>query len=97
MAVSYQLAEILIQLAETTFDSIGGLMLDHKLDPNVEGMKVFKGRVSVFGGNYNLFPVLTLGEQISFPRLLQHWPVQVNKRVCDRVLRKRDSILPACV
>ena len=42
MAVSFQLAEILVQLAETTFDGIGGLMLDHRLGPTVEGMKVFK-------------------------------------------------------
>ena len=97
MAVSYQFAEILVQLAETTFDGIGGLMLDHRLGPTVEGMKVFKGRVSVFGGKCSVFPVLTLAEQISFPKLLQHWPVQVNKRVCNRMLRKRDPILPPCV
>ena len=38
-AIWYQFAEILVQLAETTFDSIGALMLDHILGPTVECMK----------------------------------------------------------
>lgn len=46
MKVARQVAEIVVKLGETTLDGIGGLMLDHKLGPTVEGMKLFKGRVS---------------------------------------------------
>lgn len=42
-----QLAEIIVELGETNFDDIGGLMLDGTLGPTVEGMKLFKGRVSI--------------------------------------------------
>lgn len=51
MAVSRQIAEIVVELAETQFDCIGGLMLDHSLGPTVEGMKLFKGRVSMLRAN----------------------------------------------
>ncbi|KAL8783919.1 MAG: hypothetical protein Q9195_009238 [Heterodermia aff. obscurata] len=44
LAVAQQIAEIIVELAETTSHSIGGLMLDHTLSPTVEGMKLFKGR-----------------------------------------------------
>ena len=46
MSVARQIAAILVELGDTTFDSIGGLMLDHTLGPTVEGIKLFKGRVS---------------------------------------------------
>ncbi|KAL8790070.1 MAG: hypothetical protein Q9213_000772 [Squamulea squamosa] len=39
-----QVAEIIVELGGSTFDGIGGLMLDGKLGPTVEGMKLFKGR-----------------------------------------------------
>ncbi len=45
--VARQVAEVIVELGETTFDGIGGLMLDHRLGPTVEGIKLFKGRVSV--------------------------------------------------
>ncbi len=45
--VARQIAEVIVELGETTFDGIGGLMLDHRLGPTVEGIKLFKGRVSV--------------------------------------------------
>ena len=45
-AIASQIAEIIVTLGETTFDSIGSLMLDHTLGPTVEGIKLFKGRVS---------------------------------------------------
>lgn len=44
--VARQIAEVIVELGETTFDGIGGLMLDHRLGPTVEGIKLFKGRVS---------------------------------------------------
>ena len=46
LAVSRQIAEIVVTFGETTLNGIGGLTLDHKLGPTVEGMKLFKGRVS---------------------------------------------------
>ena len=60
-AVWYQLAEILVQLAETTFDSIGALMLDHILGPTVECMELFKDRTKGLGCNRILFIVPILG------------------------------------
>ncbi|KAL8816140.1 MAG: hypothetical protein Q9191_008378, partial [Dirinaria sp. TL-2023a] len=43
-AVSRQIAEIVVELGETTFNKIGGMMLDHRIGPTVEGIKLFKGR-----------------------------------------------------
>ena len=54
LAVSRQIAEIVVELGETTFDGIGGLMLDHTLGPTVEGMKIFKGRVKYLGKQWRL-------------------------------------------
>ena len=48
LAVAHQIAEIIVEFAETTSHGIGGLMLDHELGPTVEGMKLFKGRVGVW-------------------------------------------------
>lgn len=45
VAVAQQIATIIVELGETTFDYIGGLNLDHAAGPTVEGMKLFKGRV----------------------------------------------------
>lgn len=45
LAVAHQIAEIIVELAETTSTGIGGLMLEHELGPTVEGMKLSKGRV----------------------------------------------------
>ncbi|KAL8774449.1 MAG: hypothetical protein Q9209_000822 [Squamulea sp. 1 TL-2023] len=39
-----QIAEIIVKLGESSFNGIGGLMLDGKLGPIVEGMKLFKSR-----------------------------------------------------
>ncbi|CAF9924922.1 MAG: hypothetical protein HETSPECPRED_005697 [Heterodermia speciosa] len=44
LAVAHQIAEIIVELAETTSTGIGGLMLEHELGPTVEGMKLSKGR-----------------------------------------------------
>ena len=60
-AIWYQFAEILVQLAETTFDSISALMLDHILGPTVECMNWFKDRTRGFGCNRVLFIVPILG------------------------------------
>lgn len=46
MSVARQVAAIVVEIGGTTFEGIGGLMLDHTLGPTVEGMKLFKGRVS---------------------------------------------------
>ncbi|KAL8964742.1 MAG: hypothetical protein Q9197_006823 [Variospora fuerteventurae] len=42
--IARQIAEIVVTLGETSFDGIGGLMLDASLGPTVEGMKLFKDR-----------------------------------------------------
>ncbi|KAL8838843.1 MAG: hypothetical protein Q9170_001965 [Blastenia crenularia] len=44
LEIAKQIAEMIVQLGETTFSGIGGLMLDGNLAPTVEGMKLFKGR-----------------------------------------------------
>lgn len=67
--VARQIAEVIVELGETTFDGIGGLMLDHKLGPTVEGIKLFKGRVSVTVATTEGF-VLTGKGQIPFTKLL---------------------------
>ena len=46
LAAARQVAEIIVNLSEITFDRIGGLTLTHEIGPTVEGMKLFKGRVS---------------------------------------------------
>lgn len=45
--LAHQLAKIIVELADTSFDGIGGLVLDGTLGPTVEGMKLFKGRVGI--------------------------------------------------
>ncbi|KAL9005351.1 MAG: hypothetical protein Q9188_001867 [Gyalolechia gomerana] len=44
VGLAHQIAKIVVELADTSFDGIGGLMLDGTLGPTVEGMKLFKGR-----------------------------------------------------
>lgn len=44
--VADEVAEILVQLSDINLGGIGGLTLEHKLGPTVEGFKLFKGRVS---------------------------------------------------
>ena len=41
-----EIAQILVELAEISLGGIGSLNLDHALGPTVEGIKLFKGRVS---------------------------------------------------
>ena len=41
-----EVAQIIATLSQIDLGGIGGLTLDHKLGPTVEGMKLFKGRVS---------------------------------------------------
>ena len=41
-----QVAQIIVTLGEIDLGGIGGLTLEHKLGPTVEGTKLFKGRVS---------------------------------------------------
>ena len=41
-----QVAQIIVEMSEITFDRIGGLTLTHDIGPTVEGIKLFKGRVS---------------------------------------------------
>ena len=43
-AVTHKIAETIVNMAEITFDSIGGMTLAHTLGPTVEGHKLFKGR-----------------------------------------------------
>ena len=44
--IADQVAQIIVSLSEIDLGGIGGLNLEHKLGPTVEGMKLFKGRVS---------------------------------------------------
>lgn len=41
-----EIAQLVVQLGEIDLGGIGGLTLDHTLGPTVEGIKLFKGRVS---------------------------------------------------
>ncbi len=45
-SVADEVAEIIATLSGIDLGGIGGLTLEHKLGPTVEGMKLFKGRVS---------------------------------------------------
>ena len=96
LAVAHQIAEIIVEFAETTSDEIGGLMLDHQLGPTVEGMKLFKGRVG--NGEATLacaFMLIRTG-QIPFTIVLRYWSIQINEGLCTRQLYKRDSLLLPC-
>ena len=86
MQVAHHIAKIVVELGETTFEGIGGLMLDHKLGPTVEGMKIFKGRVSQV-----LFSLVCLN--LTIPRrtdsILQH------TMISDPTKRPGSMCLPA--
>lgn len=43
--VAHRLAEMIVEMASTTFPGIGSLTLQHELGPTVEGIKLFGGRV----------------------------------------------------
>lgn len=76
MSFARQIAEIIVDLGERNFSGIGGLMLDGKLGPTVEGMKLFKGRVSitsVFGKRYEIDE--EFAEPLPFASVLRHWTV----------------------
>ena len=45
-SVADEVAQIIATLSGIDLGGIGGLTLEHKLGPTVEGMKLFKGRVS---------------------------------------------------
>ena len=65
MAVARQIAQIVVELAGTTFKSIGGMMLDHKIGPTVEGMKLFKGRNKFHSPScYDIGPYKTKKEYV---------------------------------
>ena len=44
-SIADEMAQIIVALSETNLGGIGGLTLEHKLGPTVEGFKLFKGRV----------------------------------------------------
>ena len=48
LAAARQVAQLVVEMSEITFDRIGGLTLAHEIGPTVEGMKLSKGRVSNF-------------------------------------------------
>lgn len=63
--VARQIAHIIVELAETTLDSIGGMMLDHTSGPTVEGMKLFKGRDKFHSPScYDIGPYRTTKEYV---------------------------------
>lgn len=45
LTAARQVAQIIVEMSEITFDRIGGLTLAYDIGPTVEGMKLFKGRV----------------------------------------------------
>ncbi|KAL8938710.1 MAG: hypothetical protein Q9216_003747 [Gyalolechia sp. 2 TL-2023] len=51
-SLARQFASIIVELGETSFAGIGGLMLDGTLGPTVEGMKLFKGRNRFHSSKY---------------------------------------------
>lgn len=83
LAVAHQLAEIIVECAETTSHGIGGLLLDHELGPTVEGMKLFKGRVCMvspfdFSADWT--------GQIPLSIVLRYRSIHFNQRLCTREL-----------
>ena len=46
VSVADGVADIIVKLSEINLGGIGGLTLEHSLGPTVEGLKLFKGRVS---------------------------------------------------
>ena len=82
LVLAREIAEVIVKLGETTFEGIGGLMLEGTLGPTVEGMKLFKGRVRslskpIFRRDVTHSPA----GQVSLLGLLQHWPLRFNKRI----------------
>ena len=64
-AVARQIAQVVVVCAETTFDKIGGMMLDHTIGPTVEGMKLFKGRNKFHNPScYDIGPYRTTKEYV---------------------------------
>ena len=96
LAVAHQLAEIIVEFGETTSDGIGGLMLDHKLGPTIEGMKLFNGRVGNGEATVAYKIMLIRTGQISFSIVLRYWSIQINEGLCTCQLFERDSLLPLC-
>lgn len=47
-SVANEVAEIIVELSEIDLGGIGGLTLEHRLGPTVEGLKLSKGRVSQY-------------------------------------------------
>ena len=47
-SVANEVAEIIVELSEIDLGGIGGLTLEHRLGPTVEGLKLFGGRVSQY-------------------------------------------------
>lgn len=86
--ISRQLAEIVVDMAGTSFPGIGGLTLQHTLGPTIEAPKMFNGRVRTPDPEHpgNSLTRYVAGP-IPFPRLLQHRTVPVKQRVRDRLLR----------
>ena len=72
--VAQEIANMVVDLGEIEFDGIGGLTPEYELGPTVEGMKLFKGRVSSSGIHYidlepGNKPTISIG-QIPFTSLL---------------------------
>ena len=64
-AVARQIAQVVVECAETTFDNIGGLMLDHTIGPTVEGTKLFKGRTKFHSPScYDIGPYRTTKDYV---------------------------------
>ena len=65
LEVSRQIAQIVVDLADTTFDGIGDLMLDHTLGPTVESWNLYKGRAKFHDSSCeNIGPYKTTKEYI---------------------------------
>lgn len=46
LIIANEVAQIIVELGQIDLSGIGGLTLDHALGPTVEGIKLFRGRVS---------------------------------------------------
>ncbi|MCJ1474708.1 hypothetical protein MMC13_003368 [Lambiella insularis] len=65
MHMARQIAGTIVELGDTNFGDIGGLMLDEELGPTVEGMKSLKGRDRFRSSKiYNIGPYPSVKEYV---------------------------------
>lgn len=85
--VARRLAEMVVDMATTTFPGIGGLTLQHELGPTVEGMKLFGGRV---GSPQNDMKEKPLTDASCRTNSIRRIAI-----ISDRTSRRRSTLSPA--